>query len=153
MTHILFVCTGNICRSPTAEAILQHYVDMRGVSGQYFIDSAGTHGYHIGDAPDPRAVHAAALRGIVIDDIYARKVKLSDFNEFDLILAMDRGHLNILMEIKPLGAKANVKLFCDYLPHSKAKDIPDPYYGTEQGFEVVLDMLEEGCQRLLEGEA
>ena len=151
MNHILFVCTGNICRSPSGQAVLQHYVDMHGMTDRYFIDSAGTHGYHLGDHPDPRAINAAARRGITMDDLYARKVNLSDFNEFDLILAMDRGHFKILSEMRPAASKATIKLFCDYLPHSKAKDVPDPYYGTDEGFEIVLDMLEEGCQRLIEG--
>lgn len=150
MKHILFVCTGNICRSPSAEAVLQHYVDMQGQSGAYFIDSAGTHGYHIGNAPDERAIRSAAMRGIAMDDLYARKVKASDFNEFDLIIAMDQGHFEILTELKPKNTKARIKLFCDYLPPTKIRDVPDPYYGTDQGFEVVLDMLEEGCQNMIE---
>ncbi len=150
MKHVLFVCTGNICRSPSAEAVLQHYVDMQGQSAEYFIDSAGTHGYHLGDPPDSRAINAAAIRGIAMDDLYARKVKISDFHDFDFIVAMDRGHLKILNDLKPKGAKAALKLFCDYLPHSKVQDVLDPYYGTDQGFEAVLYMLEEGCQFMMD---
>jgi len=149
MKHILFVCTGNICRSPSAEAVLIHQVEMQGVSDSFFIDSAGTHGYHIGDAPDPRAVQAAAMRGVSMDDLYARKVKPSDFHEFDMIVAMDQGHQKILKAQKPDQSKAEIRLFTDFCKLSKTKDVPDPYYGSDEGFELVLDMLEDGCAGMI----
>lgn len=139
--RILFVCTGNICRSPTAEAILRSQVEQKGLSG-FLVDSAGTHGYHQGEPPDPRAVQAAARRGYDLSGLRARKVVESDYEAFDLLLAMDQGHLRILERHCPPHYRAKLRRFLE-------RDVPDPYYGDGQGFETVLDMIETGCARLL----
>lgn len=153
MKSILFVCTGNICRSPSAEAVLRHQVDLEGHAAQFTIDSVGTHGYHIGEPPDHRADQAAIMRGISMSGIRARKLSAKDFDEFDLIIAMDRGHMKTLQKEKPSQSKAELKLFCDYLPNKGIKDVPDPYYGSDEGFELVLDMLEEGCANILKNKS
>ncbi len=147
MFKVLFVCTGNICRSPTAEGVFRHFVAADGVEIE--TDSAGTHGYHIGEGPDPRTVKAAAARGFDLSTLRARRVTREDFERFDLILAMDQGHFAHLDAMRPNGARAQVKLFLDYHPGGKLKDVPDPYYGGPQGFEEVLDMVEETSRALL----
>lgn len=139
--RILFVCTGNICRSPTAEAILRRQVEQKGLSG-VLVDSAGTHGYHQGEPPDPRAVQAAARRGYDLSGLRARKVVERDYESFDLLLAMDQGHLRILEHHCPPNHRVKLQRFLE-------RDVPDPYYGDGQGFETVLDMIEAGCARLL----
>lgn len=140
---VLFVCTGNICRSPTAEGVFRHMVEAAGLSGEIETDSAGTHGYHIGDPPDPRTIAAAAARGFDLKPLRARKVTRDDFQRFDLILAMDRGHLEHLEAQRPANATATVKLFLDYhpTPDKNRGDVPDPYYGGRESFEEVLDLI------------
>lgn len=150
MIRVLFVCTGNICRSPTAEAVFRHYVEMEGLSGVIECDSAGTHGYHIGDAPDARAIRSADRRGIPMDGLSARKVRQSDFDQFQWILAMDEGHYTILEEYKSNGGSADVRLFMDFAPERGVKDVPDPYYGGTQDFEHALDLVEAGAKGLLD---
>ena len=140
--HIPFVCTGNICRSPTAEGVLRARARARGFD-DLVIDSAGTHGYHVGEPPDHRAVEAAARRGYDISGLRARKVRAADFQLFDLVLAMDQGHLRALRKLCPQARQENVVPFL-------TADVPDPYYGAARGFEEVLDMIEAGCDRLLE---
>ena len=149
--RVLFVCTGNICRSPTAEGVFRHMVETAGLSGEIQTDSAGTHGYHIGDPPDPRTVAAAAARGFDLKPLRARKVTRDDFQRFDLILAMDRGHLEHLEVLRPANATATVKLFLDYhpTPDKNRGDVPDPYYGGREGFEEVLDLVEESSRALI----
>ncbi|MBY0511750.1 MAG: low molecular weight phosphotyrosine protein phosphatase [Rhodospirillaceae bacterium] len=147
MIKVLFVCTGNICRSPNAEGIFRHFAAADDVEIE--TDSAGTHGYHIGEEPDPRTVKAAAARGFNLSALRARRVTREDFEKFDLILAMDRGHFAHLDAMRPNGARAQVKLFLDYHPGGKLKDVPDPYYGGPQGFEDVLDIVEETSRALL----
>lgn len=150
MTYrVLFVCTGNICRSPTAEGAFRRVVQAAGLSGSIDIDSAGTHGYHVGDAPDPRSISAAALRGIDIADLKARKVSVRDFDTFDLILAMDHGHLNHLRAIRREEHKAEVRLFLDFHAEERHRDVPDPYYGEQADFERVLDLVESASNGLL----
>lgn len=149
MKKILFVCTGNICRSPSAEAVLKHMAMKQDVLDELVIDSAGTHGYHVGEPSDSRAIDHAAIRGIDMNGIIARKVNLTDFDNFDLIVAMDRSHFAQLDRLKPVNAQAELRLFTDFMNEPQMQDIPDPYYGGAQGFDVVLDMLEEGCLQLL----
>ncbi|MEM9469628.1 MAG: low molecular weight protein-tyrosine-phosphatase [Pseudomonadota bacterium] len=146
---IMFVCTGNICRSPTAEAVLRHKAQDLGKVAEIDISSSGTHGYHIGEKPDPRAVRYAQKRGIDMSGLYAQKIEQSDFEDYDLLVAMDRGHYSHLEKLQPQGGLAEIKLFSDYLTNYNTSDIPDPYYGGDEGFDIVLDMVEEGCDAML----
>lgn len=150
MIGVLFVCTGNICRSPTAEGIFQRLVDDEGLTERFTIDSAGTHGYHIGDPPDERSQAAALRRGIDLSRLRAREVHRRDLIEFDYVLAMDRGHVRHLEAICPRGNEHKIKLFLrEYAPHLDLHDVPDPYYGGPKGFEHVLDLVEDASQALL----
>ena len=144
MTRILFVCLGNICRSPTAEGVMRRLVADRGLEGQVEVDSAGTGGWHVGAAPDPRSTEAARRRGIVLAGA-ARQVTAADFDRFDLLVAMDRSNLADLLALAPDdAARARVRLLLD------EADVPDPYYGGERGFDDVLDLVEDGCAALLD---
>lgn len=147
---LLFVCTGNICRSPTAEAIFRAKASDADLP--LSTDSAGTHGYHVGEPPDPRAVQMARQRGIAMEDLRARQVRQADFDDFDLILAMDRGHLKRLQGLCPPGHQSKLCLFLaeSGLADEAGLDVPDPYYGAQEGFRTVFDLLEAGCARLLE---
>jgi protein-tyrosine phosphatase len=147
--RVLFVCTGNICRSPTAEGVFRHLVTAAGLNARITMDSAGTHDYHVGDPPDPRSVAAAKARGFDLSALRARKVKRQDFYVFDLILAMDDDHHRYLTALRPNDAKAEVKMFLAYHPAPKHREVPDPYYGGAQGFNDVLDMVEEAGRALL----
>ncbi|MGE3475521.1 MAG: low molecular weight protein-tyrosine-phosphatase [Rhodospirillaceae bacterium] len=149
MKRVLFVCTGNICRSPTAEGVFRHFVEEAGYGAMIESRSAGTHGYHIGEGPDPRTVAAAKRRGFDLSAQRAQKVRIEDFQTFDLILAMDRGHLAHLEALRPNGARAEVRLFLAYHPDGTLEDVPDPYYGGPDGFEHVLDMIEQASKQLL----
>lgn len=144
---ILFVCTGNICRSPTAEGVLATLARDAGLEAEW--DSAGICGYHVGEAPDPRAQKAAARRGYDLSRLRARKLDAADFQRFDLILAMDLGHLDELKRRCPEALQGRIRLFLDYLPGSEGGEIPDPYYGGEAGFEHVLDLCEDAGGALL----
>ncbi|NBX04086.1 MAG: low molecular weight phosphotyrosine protein phosphatase [Alphaproteobacteria bacterium] len=144
---ILFVCTGNICRSPTAEGVLRARLTARGL-GHVAVDSAGTHSYHVGEAPDVRSIRAAKKRGVSIENQRARKVTPQDFYAFDLLLACDDGHLDILQRAKPKDATATVALFLDYA--GVGGQVPDPYYGDATGFEQVLDLCEAGAEGVIE---
>lgn len=146
---VLFVCLGNICRSPTAEGVFRHYVEQAGLSDKITIDSAGTAEWHIGKAPDPRTVAAAAKRGYDLSPLRGRQAQVEDFAKFDLILAMDKSNLSNLQAIQPADAKAELAL---YLPRFgiSPDEVPDPYYGGEDGFELVLDMLEQASEVLLD---
>ncbi|WP_245602384.1 low molecular weight protein-tyrosine-phosphatase [Fodinicurvata fenggangensis] len=148
--RILFVCTGNICRSPTAEGVLKRKLREGGLD-HLRVDSAGTHGYHIGESPDPRACEKAAQRGYDLNDQSARRIAMEDFERFDWIIAMDRGHLKQLQRLCPPEATAEIHLFRDFLgaPHA-GQDVPDPYYGALGGFDEVLDLVEAGCDAILE---
>ena len=147
---VLFVCTGNICRSPSAEAIFRKLAADSGMSQTVTADSAGTHGYHVGEPPDPRAQKAAAKRGYDLSALRARTIEDADFQRFDLILAMDQEHYAILTRIAGSAADHQVKLMMSYARLFKELDVPDPYYGGPQGFERVLDMLEDAAKGLLE---
>ena len=147
---ILFVCTGNICRSPTAEAVLRAHATKRGLGERVFADSAGTHGYHVGDPPDPRTRDAAQRRGYPMAGMFARKVTKADFRAFDLVVAMDEGHFEILGRLAPADARPKLRLFMDLVREAKHRDVPDPYYGGPHGFEHVLDLVETGVDALLD---
>ena len=148
---ILFVCTGNICRSPTAEAIFRKLAADAGMSGTILADSAGTHGYHVGEPPDPRAQDAAALRGYDLSGLRARRVEHSDFQRFDLIVAMDRGHFDMLSSMaQPSSVAHKLKLMMSYASAFREEDVPDPYSGGPEDFERALDMLEDAARGLLE---
>lgn len=148
---ILFVCLGNICRSPSAEAVMRHVLEREGLAGEFELDSAGTGGWHVGEPPDGRAGEAARKRGIELMG-RARKVTAEDFERFDLILAMDGSNLHALRQIAPdEAAKAKVRMMREFDPSSDPVDldVPDPYYGGEDGFDRVLDLLEAACEGLL----
>jgi len=147
---VLFVCTGNICRSPTAEGVFRKLVADAGMSHAIVADSAGTHGYHIGEPPDTRAQASAADRGYDLSALRARRVERSDFQRFDLIVAMDRGHFAILSSMAEPCVAHKLKLMMSYARGFKEKDVPDPYYGGPQDFERVLDMLEDSAHGLLD---
>ena len=150
MRRVLFVCTGNICRSPSAEGVFGHLAGQAGKGQAFEADSAGTHGYHIGEPPDWRAISSASARGLDIAGLRARKVSKSDFIDFDTILAMDRGHLDLLRPFAPAGTKAGLHLFSDFSPSLKGSDIPDPYYGGQQDFEDMMEMIWAGCEEILQ---
>nr|WP_256969464.1 low molecular weight protein-tyrosine-phosphatase [Crenothrix polyspora] len=141
-TNVLFVCMGNICRSPTAEGVFAKLVKDNRVDNHFVIDSAGTHAYHIGDAPDLRSQKAASDRGVALSHLRARKVNITDFEKFDFILAMDAENHANLMALCPDSHKTKVQYFLDYAPQLKTREVPDPYYGGKYGFEKVLDMIE-----------
>ena len=142
MKRVLFVCTGNICRSPTAEGVLRHLASARGLA--LHVESAGTGDWHVGQPPDERALHHARRRGYDLSAQRARQVRAADFETFDLIVAMDRGHLRALLRHCPPEHRAKVRLFLE------GEDVPDPYFGGAEGFEQVLDLVEAACRSLLE---
>jgi protein-tyrosine phosphatase len=147
---VLIVCTGNICRSPTGEGVLRALAVKRGLGERIRIASAGTHDYHVGDAPDARTVKHASRRGYDLSAQRAQQVMKEHFNEFDYILAMDRSHLRILKSLAPRDARAKLGMFLEASGRWKGEDVPDPYYGGVEGFEQVLDMVEEAAQRWLD---
>jgi protein-tyrosine phosphatase len=147
--RVLFVCTGNICRSPTAEGVFRHLVRLEGLSETIEADSAGTHGSHVGEPPDERARAEAADRGYDLSGIVARRIDADDFHRFDLILAMDRGHHSRLSRLAPDGARGRLRLFMEFAAGEASEDVPDPYYGSQIGFTRVLDMIEAGAEGLL----
>lgn len=145
---VLFVCMGNICRSPAAEGVLKAVAAERGVAERVRVDSAGTIGFHAGKPPDPRMRQAAARRGYRLDG-RSRRFQTEDAERFDLVVAMDRENLADLAEI--CGRRpANARLLADFLPPGSPTDVPDPYYGGAQGFDVVLDLMEQACPRILD---
>ena len=147
---ILFVCMGNICRSPTADAVFRHFVKEARVDHMIDVDSAGTHAYHIGKPPDHRAQDTALQRGYKMHELRARVIHADDFEEFDYILAMDRENLNLLQQRSPQQHIGKIQLFMQYAKNGNLDiEIPDPYFGGHQGFEQVLDMIEEASQGLL----
>ncbi|WP_042690436.1 low molecular weight protein-tyrosine-phosphatase [Azospirillum sp. B506] len=146
---VLFVCTGNICRSPTAEGLFRTHLRRAGIDDRVCVDSAGTHGYHVGEPPDPRSVEAARRRGVDISRLRARQVAPEDFERFDVILALDHGHLRQLKRLAPMGRRDRVLLFLDFTTNLKGQDVPDPYYGDEEQFDRVLDVIDAGAQALL----
>jgi protein-tyrosine phosphatase len=147
--RILFVCMGNICRSPSAEGVFRKLVGERRPDLVLEIDSAGTHGYHTGHPPDRRSIEAAARRGVDLSDLRARTVTQDDFDRFDLILAMDRDNLALLHQRAPAVHRKRVRLLMEFAPDAATREVPDPYYGGANGFEEVLDLLEEATEGLL----
>jgi protein-tyrosine phosphatase len=147
--RILFVCLGNICRSPTAEAVLRTLAVGAAPELELEIDSAGTAGYHIGEPPDPRTRAAASRRGYDLTALRARIVEPDDFERFDLILAMDRENLTVLRRRAPAAAHGRLHLFLEFAPNTRLEDVPDPYYGGPNGFEEVLDLVEEASRGLI----
>lgn len=147
MVGVLFVCTGNICRSPTAEGVFRAMVAAHDLSELIAVDSAGTGSWHVGEPPDPRSQEAAARRGIDLSDQRGRQVTSDDFHRFDLVVAMDRGHHHQLSRLCPKGEEGRLRMFLGYAPEFGILDMPDPYYGNDgDGFERVLDMV-EACSR------
>ncbi len=145
---VLFVCMGNICRSPTAEGVFRQLVQARGVADRFVIDSAGTHDYHIGESPDKRTMQAARQRGYDLSMLRGRQVGVDDFAAFDHVLAMDQANLANLQRLCPPEQRHKVELFLHY-GRSAEQEVPDPYYGGPQGFEHVLDLVEEAANGLL----
>ena len=148
--RILFVCMGNICRSPSAEGVCRKLVSERLPDATLEIDSAGTHDYHTGSPPDRRSVQAASRRGIDLSGLRARTVTHEDFERFDLILAMDRENLALLEQRAPERHRGRIRLMMDFAPAAGSREVPDPYYGSANGFEEVLDLLEEAAEGLLQ---
>jgi protein-tyrosine phosphatase len=146
---VLFICLGNICRSPTAEGVLRHLAAQEAPQLALEIDSAGTADYHIGAPPDARSQRAALKRGIDISGLQARQVAADDFARFDLILAMDAANLRELRAMQPRNSRAAVKLFLDYAPELGLRDVPDPYYRDAAAFEEVLDLTTAASRGLL----
>jgi len=147
---VLFVCTGNICRSPTAEGIFRKFVADAGMSEAIIADSAGTHDYHVGEPPDPRAQDAASQRGYDLSALRARRVERGDFERFDLIVAMDRGHQRTLSRFAPPATAGKIRLMMSFASSRGQEDVPDPYYGGPEDFESVLDLLEDAVRGLLD---
>jgi protein-tyrosine phosphatase len=149
VTRVLFVCTGNICRSPTAEGVFRAFVERAGLADRIEVDSAGTHGYHIGEPPDARAIAHAQRRGYDLSRLRARRVARTDFERFDLVLACDRGHHGLLRRLADKAQHGRIAMFLDYAPELGLEEIPDPYYGDPRDFERVLDIVERASQGLL----
>lgn len=148
--RVLMVCMGNICRSPTAEGVVRQYIKNNRLGDVVEVDSAGTHGYHVGEAPDSRTQRAASARGYNLSQLRARKVARQDLDYFDLILAMDKSNLDNLRRMAPPEAQERIRLFMDYAKNFDDDEVPDPYYGLGHGFDLVLDMIEDGAQGLVE---
>ena len=145
--RILFVCTGNICRSPTAEGVFTKYAERLGVSDKYEFKSAGTHHYHIGSPPDPRAINIAMERGYDLSELRAAQVKAEDFEKYDYIFALDKGHLARLRKLHTGKSNTSLSLFSTLVEDARyPEDIPDPYYGQDQGFENVLELIETAAK-------
>jgi len=150
MVKVLFVCMGNICRSPTAHGVFLKMIDDESLSHLIEVDSAGTHAYHVGEPPDPRAQAAAARRGVDLASLRARKVTAEDFEVFDYVLAMDHDNHQRLEMICPVGHEGKLHLFLDFAAEQQEDEVPDPYYGGASGFEKVLDLIEDASAGLLQ---
>ncbi|MEA1051037.1 low molecular weight protein-tyrosine-phosphatase [Lamprobacter modestohalophilus] len=148
--RVLFVCMGNICRSPTAQGVFTKLVIEEGLSDRIEIDSAGTHAYHVGEPPDPRARETARRRGIDLSRQRARRALAEDFERFDYVLAMDEDNHRNLSALCPPGFEERLRLFMDFAPQLGRREVPDPYYGGTNGFDAVFDMVDEAARGLLE---
>ena len=149
MVKVLFVCMGNICRSPTAHGVFQQLVNDEGLANEIFVDSAGTHAYHVGEQPDRRARQTATRRGVDLSTQRARRVTSEDFDTFDYVLAMDSDNYRHLEAICPEGQNHKLKLFLEFAPHLNVLEVPDPYYGGINGFEHVFDLVDAASKGLL----
>jgi len=149
-SSVVFVCTGNICRSPTAEGVFRKLAADAGLAERILVDSAGTHGYHVGEPPDPRTREAAARRGYDLSPLRARKFERRDFERFDLVLAMDRDNQAILARLAQPSRGHKLRMMMEFARNFGEIEVPDPYYGGPLGFERVLDMLEDASRGLLE---
>jgi protein-tyrosine phosphatase len=148
--RILFVCLGNICRSPMAEGVFRRLVAERGLSDSFEIDSAGIGEWHVGQAPDKRAQEAALRRGIDISAQSARQLRADDFSRFDLILAMDASNHGDLRQLSPKHVHGKIRYFLDFAPQTGTRDVPDPFFGEAEGFDHALDLIETAAKGLLE---
>ncbi|MBK1695348.1 phosphotyrosine protein phosphatase [Chromatium weissei] len=146
--NVLFVCMGNICRSPTAEGVFRKLLKENGLNHLIGVDSAGTHAYHLGERPDQRACETARLRGVDLHDLRARRVTAEDFERFDYIVAMDEDNAAHLRDLCPPEMLEKIKLFMDFAPEQRVRDVPDPYYGGQRGFERVFDLISAAAQGL-----
>jgi protein-tyrosine phosphatase len=148
---VLFVCLGNICRSPLAEGVFRHVLDESGISDRFFVDSAGTGGWHVGESPDHRAVRTAATRGITLSG-HSRQIQPEDFRRFDYIVAMDQSNLSHLERYREgVGGDAALYLLREFDPEGgPGEEVPDPYYGGPNGFEAVYEMVDRSCRGLLD---
>ena len=150
---MLFVCMGNICRSPTAHAVMQAKIDARGLQDGYSVDSAGTHAYHVGEPSDARSRQVARSKGINMEDIRARKISITDYDEFDYIFAMDDENLHLINFSAPESHRAQISLFlsaANKTGSAQRTSVPDPYYGGDQGFNDVFDLVSRGCDAILD---
>ena len=147
--RVLFVCMGNICRSPTAQGVFCKLLQAEGMDELIETDSAGTHAYHVGEPPDRRARETALRRGIDLSDLRARRVQPDDFARFEYVLAMDQENYHSLSGICPSGSERKLMLFMDFAPHLRTREVPDPYYGGDSGFERVFDMVDAASAGLL----
>lgn len=147
---VLIVCTGNICRSPTAEGVLRHKLEQHDLGQRVRVESAGLGDWHVGDSPDPRAIDRASLRGYDLSPLRARQFRIRDHHDFDLILAMDRGHLAAMERNRPAAARSRVHLFLDFAPKAiVSREVPDPYYGGLADYDHALDLIEPGVDGLI----
>ncbi len=147
---VLFVCMGNICRSPTAHGVFRHLVQQANLAHLIEIDSAGTHAYHVGDAPDKRSSATAKQRGIDLSDLRARQVDMGDLYDYDYVLAMDHDNHHRLLALSPAEMRHKVQLFLAYAPHLNEQEVPDPYYGGADGFDHVFDLVQAASEGLLQ---
>ncbi len=150
MKKVLFVCLGNICRSPTAHGIFEQLVQDRGLANRITVDSAGTSAWHIGKGPDSRSIQAAKKRGHHLEHLRARQVTVDDFDEFDVILAMDNSNLSDLEALRPAHFTGHLGLFLAFAKNHSESEVPDPYHDGEEGFVHVLDLVEDACDGLLQ---
>jgi protein-tyrosine phosphatase len=150
MIRVLFVCLGNICRSPTADGVFTALVERRCLAARVVVDSCGTSDWHVGKPPDERATEVAATRGYDLSSLRARQVKLEDFSDYDYILAMDRSNLLDLKAMAPADYKGHLGLFLPFAKDAEVDEVPDPYYGGEDGFTTVLSLIEEASEGLLQ---
>ena len=147
--RILMVCTGNICRSPTAQGVLERLAADAGMAGRLQVDSAGTHGYHVGEPPDARSQAHALRRGVDLSAQRARQLTAADFGEFDLVLVMDDANQHAARALCPPGQRHKLRRLTDFCTRHRASEVPDPYYGGAAGFEAVLDLVEDACDGVL----
>jgi len=150
MYKVLFVCTGNICRSPTAEGVFRHRIESAGLSDRIATDSIGTGSWHVGDPPDPRAVAAAEARGYDLTPLRGRQLRHDDFTDFDLLLAMDKGHYEHLVDRCPPDNLSRIRLFLELVPETGRTIVPDPYFGDMSDYELSLDLIETGTRAWLD---